>query len=72
MDEIVPTSYASWRHCIEVSCGMRLTAPWIEQRIAALEDPKDHHTARFVELWGDDHHAQVLAWFRQARAELGP
>lgn len=69
MDELLPSSYESWRHCIEVSCGLRLTAPWIEQRIAALEDKRDRHTARFVELWGAEHHARVLAWFRRALRE---
>ena len=70
MDGIVPQDYASWRHCIEVDCGIRLTPQWIEQRIAALQDPRDSHTSRFKELWGPTHLERVLGWFQQALAEL--
>ena len=70
MQDIVPQSYDAWRHCIEVECGIALTAPWIEQRLVALQDGRDHHTQRFVQLWGQAHHARVLGWFQQALEEL--
>lgn len=70
MKDPVPQDYDAWRHCIEVDCGIQLTAPWIEQRIAALNDERDHHTRRFVELWGPAHHERVLGWLGQALKEL--
>ena len=70
MKDLVPQDYAAWRHCIEVDCGITLTPAWIEQRITALQDDRDHHTRRFVELWGSAHHEQVIGWFRQALTEL--
>ena len=70
MQDPMPRDYAAWRHCIEVDCGLSLTTPWIEQRIAALQDASDHHTRRFVELWGAEHRERVLAWFRRALEEL--
>lgn len=70
-DDIVPDSYEAWRHCIEVDCGLSLDAAYIRQRIAALEDPGDHHTQQFVRRWGEPHRQRVVAWFRRARDERG-
>jgi hypothetical protein len=67
---IIPDSYAAWRHCIEIECGLSLQQAYIEQRIAALTDHTDHHTQQFVRRWGEPLRQQVLQWFAQARAEL--
>lgn len=70
---ILPNSYAAWRHCIEVDCGIRLEAAYIRERLSALQDPGDFHTEQFVRRWGEAHRQRVIAWFRQASAELaGP
>lgn len=68
--KIVPETYEDWKHCITVSCGIPLTSEYVEQRIAALGNMKDHHTQRFIERWGQAHHDQTLAWFRRAEGEL--
>jgi len=70
MNTIIPDSYEAWRHCIEVECRLRLSAEYIRERIAALENPHDFHTQQFVRCWGEGQRAQVLAWFRQAGREL--
>lgn len=67
---LIPDSYAAWRHCIEVECGLVLHLDYIAQRIAALQDAHDHHTQQFIRCWGEAHRRQVLDWFAQARAEL--
>ena len=69
-DSLVPATYAAWRHCIEVECGLRLEAGYIRQRIAALEDAADHHTQQLVRRWGEPHRQRVVAWFQRARDEL--
>ena len=63
-------TYADWRRCIEVQCGIPLTAPYIAERIRALSDQTSDQTRKFVEVWGDAHRQRVLAWFRQANAEI--
>lgn len=65
----IPQTYEEWRHCITVICGQPLTAPFIEARIAALNTPGDHMTARFVALYGEPQRVKTLAWFEQARHE---
>jgi hypothetical protein len=68
---LLPTTYAGWRQCIEVDCGLLITPDFLSARIAALQDPRDHMTRRFLELWGEAHHRQVLEWFRQAQSQTG-
>lgn len=65
----LPKTYAEWRHCITVDCGIELTTQFIEARLRALGDPADSHTARFVELYGEGHRDQVIEWFELARTE---
>ena len=61
-------SYEEWRHCITVKCGIPLTADYIAERVAALSNPEDKMTARFVQLYGDDHRVRTLEWFERAGA----
>ncbi|MEM9057965.1 MAG: hypothetical protein AAGD86_10830 [Pseudomonadota bacterium] len=69
--DFIPTTYDQWHHCITVECGIPLTATYVAARIEALQDPRDFHTKRFIERWGSAHHAQTLAWFREAQTRLG-
>lgn len=62
----IPTSYAGWKRCIEVDCGIPLTVSFCERRLKALNDPRDSHTAAFRRQWGDDHLRLVIQWFQQA------
>ncbi|MEM6486681.1 MAG: hypothetical protein AAF677_00180 [Pseudomonadota bacterium] len=67
---IVPTTYDEWEHCITVACGIPLTQDFVVGRIAALQDANDYHTRKFIETWGEAHHAQTLEWFKEAAARL--
>lgn len=64
-------SYEDWKHCITVSCGIPLTAPYIDQRLSALRDRADYATQKFVATWGESHRLRVIAWFEQAQQEQG-
>lgn len=63
-------SYEEWKHCIVTLCGIPLTSDYVEARIAALSNPADYGTQRFVELWGAPHLERVRGWFERAGAEL--
>ncbi len=69
-DAIIPHDYKSWHHCITVDCKITLTAAYVEQRIASLQDEKDFRTQQFVKLYGDRHRKDVLGWFQQAQKTL--
>ncbi|PZU12333.1 MAG: hypothetical protein DI606_09645 [Sphingobium sp.] len=67
---VIPCTYDEWKHCITVLCRIPLTPAFVEARIAALANPRDYGTLRFVETWGEAHRDRVTAWFLEARAEL--
>lgn len=67
--ELFPSSYTSWRYCIEVKCGLALTPEFVQARIAVLGDPSKEETRRFASLYGEPYREQVLAWFRRAASE---
>lgn len=66
----IPDSYAAWRHCITVECGIPLTAEFIQQRLAILSNPKEYETQRFAEVHGVHHLRAVLTWFGEAAKEM--
>jgi hypothetical protein len=68
--EIFPSDYTSWRYCIETKCGLALSPEFLSNRIGVLGDPHREETQRFVKLYGEPYHQQVLAWFQQAAAEV--
>jgi len=68
--ELFPSDYASWRHCIEVKCGLRLTRDYVQARLAVLSDPAREETERFIRTYGRAYWQQVVAWFRQAAEDM--
>lgn len=65
-------SYEDWKHCITMLCGIPLTRPFVEQRLAALRNISDYTTQKFVATWGEQHRLQVVGWFERARREMSP
>ena len=63
-------TYDDWKHCITVLCRIPLTLAYVEQRLAALRDPDDNGTQKFIATWGEAHLAHVIGWFEQAEREL--
>lgn len=63
---MIPTTYADWRCCIEVDCGLDLTPAFIAGRLAELRDAGHERTAQFVRLYGDAHRQRVIGWFEHA------
>ena len=67
---VIPQTYAQWRHCIEVECGIPLTPGFIEERLAVWRNPAHDESRRFAQLYGDVHQLRVQQWFEQALASL--
>ena len=63
---MIPTTYESWVRCITIGCGLELTPDYIAQRLEALRDERDEHTARFQALYGPQHVQRVISWFELA------
>ena len=66
---LIPQTYAQWRHCIEVECGIPLEpAAFIQARLQVFRDPLSEESQRFTTLYGQQHAHNVLGWFEQAQA----
>jgi len=65
---VLPQNYEEWRRCITVDCGIELTPDYISQRLSALNNKKDHHTQKFIKLYGEAHLQSVIGWFLQSQA----
>ena len=66
MSAVIPETYAEWRHCIEVDCGLVLTPDYVTARLTVLSQPAHQEVQRFVNLYGQEHLARVKHWFEQA------
>jgi hypothetical protein len=67
---VIPETYAQWRHCIEVECGIPLTPAFIDERLAVWRNPAHDECRRFAQLYGDAHRQSIQQWFDQARRAL--
>ncbi len=63
-------TYDDWKHCITELCGIPLTPSYVEERLAALRNPQDDKTRKFVATWGEAHLACVIGWFEQAERDV--
>lgn len=63
-------NYEDWKQCITVDCDIPVTKAFVARRLKELDDPRLHTTRRFVEVWGEAHRQQVIAWFERAEREL--
>ena len=67
---MIPQTFEQWKYCIEVECRLELTASFIDERIASLQNNKDLYTQQFLKLYGQEHFQRVLGWFKQARESV--
>ena len=49
------SSYDEWKKCITVDCGIPLTANYIDERIAELNNADNPNTKKFINTWGIAH-----------------
>jgi hypothetical protein len=67
MSAVIPATYAQWRHCIEIDCGLALTRTYIDERLAVWRNDGHPECVRFARLYGPAHLENVRTWFEQAR-----
>ena len=61
-------SYEEWRDAMDNRCKIALTPEYCDERINALQDPKDPSTAQFLKRYGSAYRDIVIAWFKKAGA----
>lgn len=66
---LLPQNYEAWHRCITVDCGLELTPSFIQQRIELLQNKRDHHTKKFIDLYSERYCEIVIEWFRHAQSK---
>ena len=62
---MIPQTYAEWKNCIENDCKIKLDKSFAEQRIAVYDDKSHPETKKFLEIYGENHLAKIIFWFKQ-------
>ena len=70
MSSLGPQNYKEWRDCIEVKCGIKITAQFCEERLSELKAVNNYQTQKFIQLYGSKYHATVIEWFNTASKQL--
>lgn len=65
----LPQDFDEWRYCIETLCKTPLTESFVAQRLQELGQLDNKLDKRFVELYGEEHRAQVMTWYRKVQED---
>lgn len=66
---MIPTTFEEWTNCIVNDCGISLTPEYAKERAAILNDKTNTETKKFITIYGEEHHAAILAWFERIAAQ---
>ena len=61
---MIPETFEQWRACIVNDCKIHLTPEFAAQRLAVYQDRQHVETKKFIELYGEQHLNNVIAWFQ--------
>lgn len=62
---MIPQTFEQWKNCIINDCKINLTRDFTKQRLAVYQDPQNHETKKFVQLYGEQHLQNIINWFKQ-------
>ena len=61
---MIARNYDEWRECIEVRCKIKLTKSFAENRLAVYQDKNNPETNKFIALYGEQHHSNIVHWLK--------
>jgi len=67
---VIPDSYEAWKQCIETDCQIKITKAYLQTRLSTLKNEKNAETKKFIELYGTEHHQNVVSWHTKALSEF--
>ena len=69
-NEVFPSTYEGWKHCITELCGIPLTKEYVEERISVFSNENSEEYKRFLKRYGNDWTQKVSGYFQQALKSL--
>jgi len=67
---MIPQDFESWKYRIEQKCGIPLTLPFVQGRLAVYENEELPETKRFISKYGEEHYWRVREWFARVAMDL--
>lgn len=62
---MIPQTFEEWKDCIVNDCKINLTKEFAQQRLAVYQDKRNPETQKFISLYGEQHHANIIHWFNK-------
>jgi hypothetical protein len=64
---MIPQTYGQWKNCIVNDCKINLTKNFANQRLAVYQDNKNVETQKFISLYGEQHHSNIINWLEKIK-----
>lgn len=64
---MIPQTYEQWKNCIVNDCKINLTKNFANQRLAIYQDNKNVETQKFISLYGEQHHSNIINWLEKIK-----
>ena len=62
---MIPQTFQDWKNCIINDCKIDLTKEFAKKRLFVYTDLNLQETQKFIALYGEQHHKNVIDWFSQ-------
>lgn len=62
---MIPQNFEEWRNCIVNDCKINLTKEFAQKRLNVYRDNDHPETIKFISLYGEQHHYNIVNWLRQ-------
>lgn len=64
---MIPQTFNDWTNCIVNDCKINLTKDFAEQRLAVYQGNKNTETQKFISLYGEPHHSNIINWLEKIK-----
>ena len=62
---MIPKTFEAWQKCIVNDCKINLTKEFAQERLAIYQDSNNTETKKFISLYGENHHNNIIRWYSQ-------
>lgn len=59
---MIPENFETWRDCITLNCGIKLSKAFAQQRLIIYKQLAHSETKEFIRLYGLSHYQNIVTW----------
>ncbi|MBY0243886.1 MAG: hypothetical protein K2Q03_00370 [Sphingobacteriaceae bacterium] len=64
---MIPQTFNDWTNCIVNACKINPTTDFAEKRLAVYKDHKNAETQKFISLYDEQHHSNIINWLEKIK-----